>query len=461
MLFSCLGAIATLLLPAGVIVRDHGCSCYYGEMAYNETEASPPVVQLLRYALNLNLAATFAPDGQIRIHEGPSTLFSVSVFDSLTEDFDGGAINALEPLPPIAYCADWRDATRYPSPGECSGRGWAWEFLRRNEQYALLATWMNGLPEAMRLREEPRSDDPLEHVLCGSAPVAGLQTVADYRRHCRANGDAAIVVTPLRVLRYCWNVTIPLLPHVDFSSLSLEQQHHFFAHDDPKVLTQEFLVKNFHAPEFPFQKIQTTISSNEVLLKIDFNQNIGIQLEKARAALESSQRSYFIGARRAEISSDDSMAEDGDESFDAVPSMDNYIDSLQFQLRIFDAKTMNCGVWGNYLVKTIGEQFDSESNSSDFAFSGNPKTITLDGIRDWYRKACRRIEGMGYIELARFDLSTKDKRKAARGKKLEGNKEIKSIRKIATALSGAKNSLDPRNPSLASVWHTSQTKQNK
>ena len=265
MLFSCLSAIATLLLPAGVTFDDGERGCYHAWMNQANAKNSAPVVQLLRYALNLNLAATTAPDGQLRVHEGASTVVFSRTEDFSLRDIHEDVTNALEHPRLVAYCADWRDASKYPSPHEPSGLRWAWEFLRRNEQYALLVTWINSLPEAMRLRDEPNPDDMLEYVLCDPPPCEGLRTVADYRRHCRQHGISAIVVTPLRVLRYCWNVNIPLLPNLELSS---EQQEHFFTHSSSDILVHSFLTNSHQSPEFPFQKVKGIISSNQALLNV-------------------------------------------------------------------------------------------------------------------------------------------------------------------------------------------------
>ena len=78
MLFSCLSAIATLLLPARVMANDHARGCYHARMKNAEPEPSPPAVQLLRYALSLDLSATYAPDGQVIISKGAAPAVALS-----------------------------------------------------------------------------------------------------------------------------------------------------------------------------------------------------------------------------------------------------------------------------------------------------------------------------------------------------------------------------------------------
>jgi len=344
----------------------------------------------------------------------------------------------------VAYCADWQDASKYPSPQEPSGLRWAWEFLRRNEQYALLVTWINSLPVAIRLRDEPNPDDLLEHVLCEPAPSEGLRTVADYRRHCRKHGIPAIVVTPLRVLRYCWNVNIPLLPNLE---LSPEQQEHFFTHSSPSVLVHGFLANSHQPPEFPFQKVKAIISSNEALLKIDFNQDIKTQFHEAKIALENRQKKYLRESRKFISMPDDTNpeSEDANEAFEVVPGMKNYVDSLQMELRLLDAVAKNGGVLSKSLMNKIIVAFESEYDS---------RAITFARLRDWCAIARRRVRGKGHIDLVRFDAAIKANRKELRDKRMENTQaanksEISNIHKsnIPPPIDGA---------TLESAWNISR-----
>ena len=419
MLFSCLGAIATLLLPASVTADDHECGRYHACMKHAEPESSLPVVQLLRHALSLDLSVTYAPDGQATISQGTPPAVALREPCTASQDFEADDANedpGLEDgLQRIEYWAKWTVADDYPAPGDQNWRYWAWEFLRRNEQYALLATWMNGLPEGVRRREEPQADDLLAHVLCDPAPLAGQRTVGEYTETCQANGIRGVVVMPIHVLRHCWGVTWPLSPLADFLDLSLQEQACFFASETPATVAPAYLLQDTWLPDFPFQAVRSVLSNKEILLKFDLSESLDGQFQRASTHLRDLRRAYFMKSRMNAIAPDDLDSMDSDDDLGFISDSKTYPKARQLQLRIFDAANINGGFLTKNLCQTLAETFKEEMDGKNGS-ADQPKTITAQKVKEWYSDAKNIVNG-GYRALARYKPLTEVQRQSMRGRK--------------------------------------------
>ncbi len=391
-------------------------------MKHAEPESSPLAVQLLRHALSLDLSVAYAPDGQVIVSRGTAPTVAMNDPSAASEDFVGDDANEdfdfEEGLRRIEYWAKWAVSDDYPVPGEQNWRRWAWEFLRRNEQYALLATWMNGLPDGIRLREEPEADDLLEHVLCNPAPLAGQRTIGDYMGHCRTNGIHAVIAMPILVLRHCWGVNWPLSPNDEFQVLSIEEQTYFFSSNTPAIVIPAYLAHDTWMSEFPFQEVKRILSTKEVLLKFDLTEPLHGQFELASERLHGLRRSYFMKSRFEMIAPGDLDSTDSDEDLSSISDPKNYTKALQFKLRIFDAANINGGFLSRNLcqalIKTFVEEFDIqgyESNRSQF-----PETINAQKIKDWYCDASKLVSG-DYKALVRYKPLTEAQKQKMRDRK--------------------------------------------
>ncbi len=407
------------------MANDHARGCYHARMKNAEPELSPPAVQLLRYALSLDLSATYTSDGQVIISKGAAPAVALSDPCAASEDFVADDANEdadfAEELHRIEYWAKWTVADDYPSADDQNWRRWAWEFLRRNEQYALLATWMNSLPDGTRLREESKADDLLEHVLCDPAPLAGQRTVGDYREHCRANGIHAVIAMPILVLRHCWGVNRPLSPKEEFLDLSREEQDSFFCANTPKIVTPAHFTHEAWLPDFPFQEVQSVLLSNEILLKFDLNEPLEGQFERAFERLRELRQSYFMKSRLEMMAPGDWDSIDKDLGFVSDPK--NYTKALQLQLRIFDAANINGGFLTGRLRRNLVEIFSEElySRGREFDSSFLPAIVNEKRITDWH-SAALNIVGGNYKALVRYKPLSEAQKQRMRDRKQEADR---------------------------------------
>lgn len=381
--------------------------CYHACMKHAEPELFSPTVQLLRHALSLDLSVTFAPDGSASVSKGiPPTIAMndsrATAADWVVDETDEGCIFE-HGLHLTEYWAKWSVADDYPSPGDQNWRNWAWEFLRRNEQYALLVAWMNGLPEEVRLREEPKADDLLEHVLCEPAPLAGQRTVGNYTEYCLANDISNVIVMPIQVLRYCWGVNWPLAPSDEFIKLSPEKQECFFSVNLAEMLVPDYLAQNECFPEFPFQEVRGIFSNKDVFFKFDLSEPLPVQLEIAREKLQELRHAYYLKSRTAAIALGNLTSIESDDNLESISDSKNYTKALLLQLRIFDAVNVNGGRLSKTLCHELVKVFTEEADAKkqDDELDSLPKTISDKEIIRWRHEASKIVNGK-YRALLRY-----------------------------------------------------------
>ena len=381
--------------------------CYHACMKHAEPELFAPTVQLLRHALSLDLSLTFAPDGSASVSKGIPLARAMNDSCATAEDLvddetDEGCIFE-HGLHLIEYWAKWSVADDYPSPGDQNWRNWAWEFLLRNEQYALLVAWMNGLPEEVRLREEPKADDLLEHVLCEPAPLAGQRTVGNYTEYCLANDISNVIVMPIQVLRYCWGVNWPLAPSDEFIKLSPEKQECFFSVNLAEMLVPDYLAQNELFPEFPFQEVRRIFSNKDVFFKFDLSEPLPGQLETAREKLQELRYAYYMKSLMAVNDFANLNFPGSDDDLKSISDSKNYTKALLLQLRIFDAVNANSGILTkklcHELVKVFTEEADDKKQDDELV--SLPKTISDKEIIRWRHEASKIVNGK-YRALLRY-----------------------------------------------------------
>lgn len=376
-------------------------------MKHAEPELFAPTVQFLRHALSLDLSLTFAPDGSASVSNGIPLARAMNDSCATAEDFvddetDEGC-TFEHGLHLIEYWAKWSVADDYPSPGDQNWRNWAWEFLRRNEQYALLVAWMNGLPEEVRLREEPKADDLLEHVLCEPAPLAGQRTVGNYTEYCLANDISNVIVMPIQVLRYCWGVNWPLAPSDEFIKLSPDKQEYFFSVNLAEMLVPDYLAQNELFPEFPFQEVRRIFSNKDVFFKFDLSEPLPGQLETAREKLQELRYAYYMKSLMAVNDFANLNFPGSDDDLKSISDSKNYTKALLLQLRIFDAVNANSGILTkklcHELVKVFTEEADDKKQDDELV--SLPKTISDKEIIRWRHEASKIVNGK-YRALLRY-----------------------------------------------------------
>jgi hypothetical protein len=376
-------------------------------MKHAEPELFAPTVQLLRHALSLDLPVTFSPDGLASVSKGIPLTRAMNDSCATAEDWvddetDEGCIFE-HGLHLIEYWAKWSVADDYPSPGDQNWRNWAWEFLRRNEQYALLVAWMNGLPEEVRLREEPKADDLLEHVLCEPAPLAGLRTVGNYTEYCLANDISNVIVMPIQVLRYCWGVNWPLAPSDEFINLGPDKQEYFFSVNLAEMLVPDYLAQNELFPEFPFQEVRRIFSNKDVFFKFDLSEPLPGQLEIAREKLQELRCAYYMKSLMAVIDPANLNLIGSDDDLKSISDSKNYTKALLLQLRIFDAVNVNGGRLSKTLCHELVKVFTEEADAKkqDDELDSLPKTISDKEIKRWRHEASKIVNGK-YRALLRY-----------------------------------------------------------
>ncbi|MFZ7336942.1 hypothetical protein ACLS0R_11845 [Comamonas jiangduensis] len=376
-------------------------------MKHAEPELFAPTVQLLRHALSLDLPVTFSPDGLASVSKGIPLTRAMNDSCATAEDWvddetDEGCIFE-HGLHLIEYWAKWSVADDYPSPGDQNWRNWAWEFLRRNEQYALLVAWMNGLPEEVRLREEPKADDLLEHVLCEPAPLAGLRTVGNYTEYCLANDISNVIVMPIQVLRYCWGVNWPLAPSDEFINLGPDKQEYFFSVNLAEMLVPDYLAQNELFPEFPFQEVRRIFSNKDVFFKFDLSEPLPGQLEIAREKLQELRCAYYMKSLMSVIDPANLNLIGSDDDLKSISDSKNYTKALLLQLRIFDAVNVNGGRLSKTLCHELVKVFTEEADAKkqDDELDSLPKTISDKEIIRWRHEASKIVNGK-YRALLRY-----------------------------------------------------------
>jgi Uncharacterized conserved protein (DUF2285)/Family of unknown function (DUF6499) len=151
---------------------------------------------------------------------------------------------------------DWRDPKKYPDPDKTRLDQWAWEFLRRNEEYQQVWSQMIELHE---VAHDPPPEGP------GSSRIA-----REFKSRDTISSDV------LRIFQQKFGIILPASP--DQPRVPPKFLHHTVSGRDRPSLK--------FCPEEQSYEVKLSLEPGESLIVFNLAWPIDMQLERARACLK-------------------------------------------------------------------------------------------------------------------------------------------------------------------------------
>ncbi len=327
-------------------------------------------------------------------------------------------------------------------------KAWAWEFLRRNEQYSEFVTQMRSLPTEMFTKRTLELEDSLEHLHCNPASSEKVCTVDEYYKWCEREGIDGIVETPNDRLRLQWRISYPILPTEEYpstpderTSLGIELKQPLFLSSAITYVPPEWMRRD--DGKFDADEVSTgdaSLHQHEILIQFQLNASIADQLRRAELFLNKIQHRYRQRVKANPLHTVPGTKQESQSGSKSTPMRIEplaRIDDKHFHylLRIYDAvhDTQDSEkILTDDLVTKLKKHFCHER---DILYPNDPPhkigsykipAFTKDQISAWYVRACLYIDQLGYQSIAAH-------RRSKRSERIRKKKVAKSLRSKAAA----------------------------
>lgn len=278
------------------------------------------------------------------------------------------------------YVADWRNKEAYP-PDTCPDRNLiAWEFLRRNAEYAASVEDMMKLVELKAFdrritkKYKRKAGITLDGLVCSPSAKAGATPDEYFDQHPQGFIDIA-----WRTFANAWGLRYPVDPATEYGPTSVQFAVSRLATKTPKG-GKARAYKVFVYP-------------NEIAVRFRVDVPLSEQIEEANRVLKAAHAAATRDAPATEkIAFDHSMSET------ALPQ------NLSYLLRCFDAaRGIDVPHKGN--GKSLRLRAGRKELAKLFADEAPHKRITENSVKSWTDSAKRWIDDRKFILLVRSSRS--------------------------------------------------------
>ncbi len=285
--------------------------------------------------------------------------------------------------------ADWKNAAEYPVLG-ATPQELAWEFLRRNQEYANHVAQLSALAEGEFMGGvKKKSLSKLDGIYCWPA-AAPNETAQDYfsRTTNKKKNLVGRIDTPYNSFINRWGLANLVDPCAKY---------------DPSIVkfSEKFsFIRRKQTKELTIKSLKLFLYPNEIAIRFRADFAIPAQIEKAAALLKTAQKDY-----QKLLRSNNRKATDFVDLSIARVGSDDHPDT-SYWLRTYDArrtpitasngripKNARCTTWGEIHTKFHSERSD----------------IDIGRERGWLASAKAYIEGKKFMLLLNPSATTKKK----------------------------------------------------
>lgn len=243
------------------------------------------------------------------------------------------------------YVANWRDKSLYPDRGCEDITRIAWEFLRRNRQYAEHFQQLRKLPEEeFHKRPKKKSESQLEGLECWPAALPA-ETVREYYARLKNKPESrrGKIDSARNSLLNRWALGALIDPANDY---------------DPAVI--EFVrprVKLKRSPELETKRYGLFLYGNEAAIRFRLDIRVADQLVEAKMLLDAAAMEYNDTLR-----SDASQAKNLPKNLVTTNELRNrnFTESAHYLLRCYDARMTGGKTLGDKKRRTAIEAGEAE-----------------------------------------------------------------------------------------------------
>ncbi|MFM9889895.1 MAG: transcriptional regulator domain-containing protein [Rickettsiales bacterium] len=157
-----------------------------------------------------------------------------------------------------AWLPNWRDASQYPSPSNTSAARWAWEFLRRNQEYQ--HSWQTMIAPYITIDGEYDDDAAMEIVKRDRIKRKTLKEIH--------------VVSPAKIFMKKFGITTLCDPANKSPTIGFDTQ------------SVSYLATSLDKP----RRVQTVISQKDMIVRFRMDWPLRPQIERAEKRLKERQQ---------------------------------------------------------------------------------------------------------------------------------------------------------------------------
>ena len=285
------------------------------------------------------------------------------------------------------YKADWRKADQYPPLGCKDADRLAWEFLRRNKDYAEQYSAIQKLKEGEFENGVGKNSESLLLATECNPKALRNETGLKYSQRMLKKGQEGKIAKPSVVFQSRWSLLEPVSPDQSYNP------------DIVKFIIHQVMVKRPSAIER--QSFKLSLAENEIMLRFRLDMNFAPQLVSAYSRLEEEATKYHDTAQKSKKllnSKKDGvskMAHIWLRCYDAYSEPDQYVDDpIRKRKRLSGPSA-------------IKEQFLSEA---PFLHDDPRAKANEKNPPDWNDRAADYIEQKHYLRLLLPQHTKKDLR---------------------------------------------------
>jgi|SRR5450830_1842361 len=177
-----------------------------------------------------------------------------------------------------AFRADWKKRSEYPQIGCSDYRELAWEFIRRNSEYAKAVSSLEHVPaDEFENGFEKTSETCLDGITC-SPPARAGESAKKYYERMKARGKSAKIPKPTALFSTQWLLSRPILVNSKY---------------DDSVRESFSKVVKIRTNEADKAKIfRLAIKPNQIAVLFNMNVNFDKQIAEARGRFSEAQEKY-------------------------------------------------------------------------------------------------------------------------------------------------------------------------
>lgn len=278
-----------------------------------------------------------------------------------------------------AYRADWTNPDDYPPP-HCRDQLWlAWEFLRRNEAYALHVEQMLALADGEYERRPGRTSDTcLDGLDCWPAALPA-ETARQYHQRMRAAGEKGQIIRPILTFINRWALErpVPVSQRYDPAVIRFVQ-HNVGLKRNVNLLGRQY---------------KLVLHANEAAIRFRLDMPLEPQLDAAKKRLEAAASDF-----------EQTLAAQRESTTKAIVSLrnsrdNNVLKDAHYWLRSYDALTAPKELLGDPQRRRALVSGEAALRAMFTGEGGHHAPVQRGKPSSWRDAAERHINGKHYLRL--------------------------------------------------------------